>query len=133
MLVRVQRLHELNSVQKAKNDEATALDGEAHALWQQGQRSEAIAALTKAKSLSAEIWGEVSYPVANLLDLLARWQIAAGDQAAAETFARQALEVREKVFTRDHPDTVANASALGLVLQAGGRNAEAEPLLRDAA
>ena len=34
---------------------------------------------------------------------------------------------------RDHPDSIANISALGLVLQSAGRRDEAEPLLREAA
>jgi tetratricopeptide (TPR) repeat protein len=131
-LAREERLHEFDSGQRAKNDDATARERRAHELWQQGKQAEAFAMLADARSLAGQIWGEETYTVANLVDQQARWQLTLGDHAAAEALFRQALAVREKVFTREHPDTIASLSALALVMQAGGRNDEAEPLLREA-
>jgi tetratricopeptide (TPR) repeat protein len=130
-LEREKRLHELDSVERAKNDDAGTREHHARELWQRGKQQEAVSTISQAASLAAQVWGDESYTVANLLDQQARWQLALGEQAAAEPLFRQALAVREKVFSRDHPDTIASCSALGLILQAGGRNAEAEPLLRE--
>jgi tetratricopeptide (TPR) repeat protein len=129
-LARQSQLHELEPIQRAKNDESNAREQRARQLWQLGKRQEALTALSEAHTLAAQVWGEEHYAVASLIDLQARWQIALGDTAAAEFLFRQALTIREKVLTALHPDTVSSTSALGLLLQAGGRTSEAEPLLR---
>ena len=127
---RENRLHELDPIQRAKNDEANAREHRAGQLWQQGKKQEAVAALAEAQQLAAQVWGEDNYAVANLIDQQARWHMAMGDSAAAELLFRQALTIREKVFSTLHPDTVTSTAALGLILQADGRTSEAEPLLR---
>ena len=71
--------------------------------------------------------------VGNLLDQEADWRQVAGESAAAEALARQAIAVREQIFTRDHPDTIASISRLGLILQIEKKHVESEPLLTEAA
>jgi len=127
------RRHEFSAPERAVCDAAEAREREARQLWNQNRPQEAAAALAEAQRLGGQVWGEASYGVASLADQGARWRLAVGDQAGAEELFRQALAIRQSVFTADHPDTVASRSSLGLILQARGRNDQAEPLLREAA
>jgi Tfp pilus assembly protein PilF len=51
-----------------------------------------------------------------------------GKYEEAEAMERQALEAREKVLGRDHPDTLTSVSNLGLVLSHQGKYDEAESI-----
>ena len=95
-----------------------------------GTEAEALATLAEAQQLAAGVWGEDNYAVASLIDQQARWHVALWRLTAAEGQFRQALTIREKVYSTLHPDTVASTAALGLILQADGRTSDAEPLLR---
>ena len=55
---------------------------------------------------------------------------ARGDYVEAEAPARKALRLRQEVLGREHPDAVADASALASILEALGKNEEAESLFR---
>jgi tetratricopeptide (TPR) repeat protein len=53
-----------------------------------------------------------------------------GEYTAAEGFLRLSLEIREKVFGREHPDTLTSVSKLGSVLESQGKYDEAEAMHR---
>jgi len=61
---------------------------------------------------------------------LAHLHHARRDHAAAEVHARCALRMRSAVLGSDHVEVAGEGAALGAVLTAAGRYAEAEPLLR---
>ena len=132
-LERTMRLGKLTPQERATCDAAEGRERQAYQLWKQNRAQDAITALAEARLLAERVWGPNSYGVANMLDQQARWQLAVGDLASAEALFRRALVIREKTFSRDHPDTVASICALGLALQSGGRREDAEPLLREAA
>ncbi len=132
-LEREKRLHEFDSVKRSTYETAAAEQRRAQQLWNSGDKSAALTAIDKAATLSAEVWGEDDYSVATLLDQQARWCLAVHNLDAAERIFRRVLAVREKVLTRDHPDSIASTSDLGLLLQVQLRRDEAESLLRDAA
>jgi tetratricopeptide (TPR) repeat protein len=131
-LERTRHLARFTPDERAKCDAAEGRERQAYQLWKQGRAQDAITALAEARVLSARVWGEDSFSVANMLDQQGRWQLAAGDIASAEALFRRALAVREKVFTRDHPDTIASMSAIALLLQSARRLDEAEAMLREA-
>jgi tetratricopeptide (TPR) repeat protein len=57
---------------------------------------------------------------------------ARGDFATAESYARHACEIRERLQGTDHPDTLDDRCALAGALDGLGRYAESEPIYRRA-
>jgi tetratricopeptide (TPR) repeat protein len=129
-LWREECLNRFSAEQRSANDAAEERTHAANELWAAGKRDEALAAIVEARGRAIKIWGEQTYGVANLLDQEAHWRLSAGDKAEAEKLFRQALAIREQVFTPNHPESIATASALGRVLLAAGRPDDAAPLLR---
>lgn len=130
-LAREESLTRFSPAQRAANDAAEARTRSANDLWAAAKHDEALATIVEARRMATNVWGEQSYGVANLLDQEARWRQAVGDKAEAEKLFRQALAIREQVFTPDHPETIATASALGRAILAAGRPDDAAPLLRN--
>ncbi|HVU86683.1 MAG TPA: tetratricopeptide repeat protein [Pirellulales bacterium] len=129
-LGREESLARFSPAQRAANEAAENRTRAANDLWAEGKRDEALTAIVQARTMATKIWGADTYGVANLLDQEARWRQAVGDVVEAEKLFRQALAIRERAFTPEHPETIATASALGRVLLAAGRPQEAAPLLR---
>ncbi|HEY2839522.1 MAG TPA: tetratricopeptide repeat protein [Pirellulales bacterium] len=127
------RLQKLNAAQKSVYLNGEAEEASAQQNWKRGARPTALAEIAHARAGAQHLWGPADYTVGNLLDQEAEWRQAAGENAAAEKLARQALAIREQVFTREHPDTIASISRLGLILQMEKKYTEAEPLLAEAA
>src|SRR6202790_1229752 len=55
-----------------------------------------------------------------------------GDYAEAEPLYKEALEIRQKVLGRDHPDTAQSLNNLAGLYKATGDYAKAEPLYKEA-
>ena len=55
-----------------------------------------------------------------------------GDYAKAEPLFKEALEIRQKVLGREHPDTAASLNNLAKLYWAMGDYAKAEPLYKEA-
>ena len=53
-----------------------------------------------------------------------------GDYAKAEPLYKEALEIRQKVLGREHPDTATSLNNLAELYEAMGDYAKAEPLLK---
>jgi tetratricopeptide (TPR) repeat protein len=126
------RLQALTTSQRSTYLATVAEEESAQAKWARGARTVAFTQIVHARETAAKLWGPADYTVGNLLDQEAEWRQATGENTAAEALARQALTIREKLFTRDHPDTVASISRLGLTLQMQKKYAEAESLLQEA-
>ncbi len=124
------RLSTFTPAEAAANEAAEARTREANELWQSGKHEEACAALVASRTAAIALWGETSYGVANLLDQEARWRQSSGEISKAEPLFRQALLVREQVFTPLHPETISTRRGLGTLLQSARRYDEAETLLR---
>jgi len=127
------RLQALTTAQRSAYLATVAEEESAQAKWSRGARAVAFTQIAHARESAAKLWGPADYTVGNLLDQEAEWRQATGEYAASEALARQALTIREKLFTRDHPDTITSISRLGLTLQMTKRYPEAEPLLQEAA
>jgi tetratricopeptide (TPR) repeat protein len=54
-----------------------------------------------------------------------------GEYAKAEPLYREALEIRQKVFGREHPDTAESLDNLAGLYWAIGDYAKAEPLYKE--
>jgi CHAT domain-containing protein/Flp pilus assembly protein TadD len=66
------------------------------------------------------------------INLLALLYKSTGEYAKAEPLYKEALEIRQKVLGREHPDTAQSLNNLALLYQAMGDYAKAEPLLTEA-
>jgi CHAT domain-containing protein/tetratricopeptide (TPR) repeat protein len=66
------------------------------------------------------------------INLLALLYKSTGEYAKAEPLYKEALEIRQKVLGREHPDTALSLNNLALLYQAMGDYAKAEPLLTGA-
>ncbi|MBI2823263.1 MAG: tetratricopeptide repeat protein [Planctomycetia bacterium] len=131
-LKRSRQLAGLDPAQRQLLDAAADAERRAADLWKRGRRPEALLSIVQARSFTTQLWGAEDHSVANLIHQEAVWRGSLGD-AAAETLFGQAIALRAKIFSVDHPDTIASTNALGLFLQTIGRRAEAEAPLRDAA
>ncbi|KAM6510860.1 hypothetical protein FSOLCH5_011305 [Fusarium solani] len=69
---------------------------------------------------------------ARLLTNIVWYRWMRGRYEEAEQMSRRALEAREKVLGREHPDTLTSVGNLGLVLQYQGKYEEAEQMNRRA-
>ena len=67
---------------------------------------------------------------ASLLDRVGRCQASLGQYAAAEGTRRQKLQLDEKVFGAEHPDTLTSMSNLAGVLDSLGKYEESEAMNR---
>jgi len=67
----------------------------------------------------------------NLLAAATGYLHGRGDYRDAEPIARQAIEIAEHIFGREHPDVVPRISAFANLLRDSGRYAEAEALYRE--
>ncbi|WAO96035.1 NACHT domain-containing protein [Fusarium falciforme] len=76
--------------------------------------------------------GEDALKYAMLLCNAGWYRSGRGKHEEAEPMNRRALEVREKVLGREHPDTLTSVSDLALVLQDQGKYEEAEQMNRRA-
>ncbi len=110
-LEREKRLASFSPEEREANEAAENRTREANESWQNGQKATALKAIADARLMAANLWGADTYGVANLLDQEARWRQATGDAATAEKLFRQALAIREQVFTREHPETISTCSA----------------------
>jgi len=132
-LDRENRLRTFTPAQVAANDAAENRTRTADEQWQSGDRQNACASIAASREAALSLWGENSYGVANLLDQEARWRQTMGEFSAAEPLFRQALAIREQIFTPRHPETISTRRGLGKLLQSGRRIDEAEALLRQCA
>ncbi|HEY4312387.1 MAG TPA: tetratricopeptide repeat protein [Pirellulales bacterium] len=129
-LWREQSITAFTPEKRQANETAEARTRSANESWQNGNADEALASIVSARSLATQVWGADTYGVANLLDQEAHWRQAKGDAPTAETLFRQALKIREQVFTRLHPETISTASSLGRLLLATQHRDEAGTLLK---
>jgi tetratricopeptide (TPR) repeat protein len=67
----------------------------------------------------------------NLLAATTSYLHGRGDHRDAEPLARQAIEIAEHIFGREHPDVIHRLGALANLLRDTGRYAEAEALYRE--
>lgn len=126
------RLQALSSAQRTAYLATVADEARAQDKWSVGARAAAFDAILHARDGAQKLWGPSDYTVGNLIDQEAEWRQSTGELAKAEQLAKQALALREQIFTREHPDTVTSISRLGLTLQLQKRYQDAEPLLQEA-
>jgi tetratricopeptide (TPR) repeat protein len=91
------------------------------------------AAVTGARSRSSSASSSPNDPeLATLFHNLGGLAHARGDFAAAQEPARRSVDLRRRALADDHLAVAADAAALAAILDALGRDEEAEQLLRDA-
>jgi tetratricopeptide (TPR) repeat protein len=78
---------------------------------------------------SIDLLGGVELPSILLYNLAECYRIT-GNYSKAELLGRQTLQLREKVFGKEHPDTLASTNNLALSLRLQGKFADAEALDR---
>ena len=71
-------------------------------------------------------------PLADALNALSETRFYVGDLDGAETFSRQALEMRRQLRGADHPDVADALLTLSAIATARGQHQEAERLTREA-
>ena len=91
-----------------------------------GDVAEAFAAYDRALTITRLTQGEQTSDVASILHNIASLHQTAGDAAAGEAPARQALAVRDAALGPDAPEVGADAGVLGVVLADLGRFDEAK-------
>jgi tetratricopeptide (TPR) repeat protein/CHAT domain-containing protein len=108
--------------------EATSLNQQAIALYQQGRYAKAELLYRRALAIREKALGPSHPDVAKSLNSLAGVYVMLGRSSEAEPLYERALAIREKVLGPEHPDVAKNLNNLAVLYQGQGRYAEAEPL-----
>jgi CHAT domain-containing protein/tetratricopeptide (TPR) repeat protein len=129
-LEHVERLARLDPKERARLQEALALNRRVLQLWRAGQPHEALRPARQAAGICRLVLGE-RHPIyaANLYNLARLYQDQ-GEYGKAELLYRQALDVRKQVLGERHPLYAMSLNNLAEVYKAQGDYAQAEPLYR---
>ncbi|EEF63001.1 serine/threonine-protein kinase [Pedosphaera parvula] len=111
---------------------ATALNGLAILLRQEGKLAEAEAAFREALKARRKNFGSENTDVATSLNELSRVLLEEDKTAEAETLSREALSTRRKLLGEENLDVADSLDSNGIILRLQGKNGEAEAMARQA-
>src|SRR5262245_43152050 len=92
----------LTPEQRGRLKERARLWAEGQKLRGEGKLAEAIAALGKVLAIEQEVFGNVHHEVAGSLQILAQWQEAREDFAAARQALQERLDIQTKLYGPDN-------------------------------
>jgi CHAT domain-containing protein len=110
--------------------EARKLMLDAKSLLEAGKHAAVIEKTSRALELCEPIVGHENWLAANCLDLLGQSQILLGQYKDAEPTIQKALAIRERVFGKQHPQTLSSVLNLATLYSNRHDFALAEPLLK---
>jgi len=122
---------------EALADKAKQLNAEGVKLFQSGKLQDAAAKLSAALEIRRKLYPKGHQDLAISLHNLGGLLQAQGEYAKAEPYWRDALVMRQALYSKDrypqgHPEVAESLNNLGGLLQAQGEYAKAEPYWRDA-
>ena len=116
---------------------AQALNGLNAAYFRQGKYKQVQKLLLKTKHIREEIYADKIKPLldkdyATNINNLGLAFYLDGNLTEAETYFKQAIELRNKIYLKPHPEQAQSLTNLGLLLNDSGRVAEAQNYLTQA-
>lgn len=105
--------------------------------FRQGKYDQVKSLLSQTKTIRENAWGDRPGPIldndyATNINNLGLANYLQGDLTLGEQYFRQAIDLRQRIFTAPHPDQAQSLTNLGLLLNDAGRPDEALPYLQQA-